>query len=110
VGLGGYGSPTLEDGDRIAVEHLWATLRPGGRLLFTVPAGQPTVKRGYRVYDEPALRRIMPADGAIQFFLKPGRFASWRPATAADIARHTYEQYVTTTPIEGVAFVAIEKR
>jgi SAM-dependent methyltransferase len=109
VGLGGYGSPVEADGDRIALAHLWSAVKPGGRLLFTVPAGRPTIKRGYRVYDEPALRRVMPADGRVQFFLKEGRYATWRPATAAEVAGHEYQQYLAQTPVEGVAFVVIAK-
>jgi SAM-dependent methyltransferase len=109
VGLGMYGSPVQDDGDRVALAHLWTTVRPGGRLFFTVPAGRPGIWRGYRVYDEPALRRIMPGAGAIEFFLKPGRFATWRSATPAEIASHVYQHYEAQTPIEGVAFVHLVK-
>jgi hypothetical protein len=109
VGLGMYGSPVLDDGDRVAVAHLWATVRPGGRLAFTVPAGRPGIWRGYRVYDEAALRAMLPADGRIEFFLKPGRFATWRAAAPAEIAAHIYQEYTVQTPIEGVAFVLVTK-
>jgi hypothetical protein len=109
VGLGMYGSPIQDDGDRVALAHLWTTVRPGGRMIFTVPAGRPGVWRGYRVYDEPALRRIMPGSGEIAFFLKPGRFATWRSATPTEIASHVYQQYEAQTPVEGVAFVQLVK-
>ena len=109
VGLGMYGSPVHDEGDRVALTHLWATVRPGGTLAFTVPAGRPGIWRGYRVYDEAALRAILPAAGTMQFFLKPGRFGTWRAATPAEIAAHVYQEYTAQTPIEGVAFVRVTK-
>lgn len=109
VGLAHYGDPAAPEGDRIALAHLWEKVRPGGRLIFSVPAGRPGVHRGYRVYDEAALRRIMPHDGAIAFFLKHGRRGVWRPSQATEIARHEYENYTTQAPAEGVAVVTIRK-
>jgi SAM-dependent methyltransferase len=109
VGLGHYGDPTRADGDRMALAHLWDKVRPGGRLIFSVPAGWPSVQRGYRVYDEPSLRKIMPSEGRISFFEKKGRKGVWRPTTPGEISAHRYENYHSQTPAEGVALVSIPK-
>ena len=109
VGLGHYGDPSRGEGDRIALTHLWQKVRAGGRLIFSVPAGRPGVQRGYRVYHEPALRRIMPHEGRISFFEKRGRRGVWRRTTPGEIAVHGYENYLTQAPSEGVAIITIQK-
>ena len=109
VGLGHYGDPAKPDADRIALAHLWQKVRPGGKLIVTVPAGRPSVQRGYRVYDEPSLRRILPGDGRISFFRKTGRWGTWGPATGEEIAGLEYENYFAQSPAEGVAVAVARK-
>lgn len=109
VGLGHYGDPPAPDGDRLALANLWDKVRPGGRLIFSVPAGRPGVQRGYRVYDEAGLRRIMPSEGEISFYLKRGRSGVWGPSRASEIAEHEYENYMAPAPAEGVAIVVLSK-
>ena len=109
VGLGHYGDPTVPDGDRIALAHLWEKVRPGGRLIVSVPAGRPSVQRGYRVYDERALGVVLPAEGRISFFRKQGRRGTWRPSTGAEIAAVEYENYFAQAPSEGVALAVVRK-
>lgn len=109
VGLGHYGDPARGNGDQVALGHLWAKVRPGGRLVFSVPAGRPTVQRGYRVYDEASLRAILPHEGEISFFLKRGRRGVWHPSCGAEIAAHEYENYFAPAPLEGVALAVLRK-
>lgn len=109
VGLGHYGDPPVKAGDRIALANLWNKVRPGGRLIFSVPAGRPSVQRGYRVYDEAALRELMPHEGQISFFRKRGRQGVWGPSKASEIAAHEYQNYLTQAPSEGVAVVTLRK-
>ena len=59
VGLGAYGDPHRDDGDRIAVNKLRESLKKGGTMLLTVPAGKPCLKRGMRIYDLDAIRRLI---------------------------------------------------
>jgi 2-polyprenyl-3-methyl-5-hydroxy-6-metoxy-1,4-benzoquinol methylase len=109
VGLGNYGDASRPDGDRIALANLWAKVRPGGRLIFSVPAGQPTIQRGYRVYDEAALRAILPHDGEITFFIKRGRRGSWRRSRPEEMTTLRYENYMAQAPSEGLAIVVLRK-
>ena len=77
VGLGGYGDPRETRGDALAVAHLWEKVRPGGRLFFSVPAGEASEKRGYRIYSPQAVEKC-PAAGTIRYFRKVGRRGVWR--------------------------------
>lgn len=59
TGLGFYREDTYDEGDRRVVEEIRRTLRPGGRLLITVPYGRAGRTSWYRVYDEQSLRRLL---------------------------------------------------
>ena len=98
-----------DQGDRIALAHLWEKVRPGGRLIVSVPAGRPSVQRGYRGYDERALGVVLPAEGRISFFRMQGRRGTWRPSTGAEIAAVEFENYFAQAPSEGVALAVVRK-
>jgi 2-polyprenyl-3-methyl-5-hydroxy-6-metoxy-1,4-benzoquinol methylase len=106
VGLSRYGDSADKGGDRRAVDALWGAVRPGGRLLATVPAGRPAVQRGYRVYDEARIRSVFPASSVIRWFKKDGRQGTWREVVAADIAHLVYEAPTKEAPVEAVALIA----
>jgi 2-polyprenyl-3-methyl-5-hydroxy-6-metoxy-1,4-benzoquinol methylase len=109
VGLGDYGDSRSADGDRIAVAHLWEKVRPGGRLFFSVPAGESVKQRTYRIYSPDALAALLPAPGEVRYFRKLGRFATWEECSAAVIARHRYQRPDADFPVEGVAIVVVRK-
>jgi len=109
LGLGRYGDVTWEDGDRAGVERLWSFLRPGGRLLASVPVGIPTVQRGYRVYDEARLYNVFPRIAEIRWFKKEHRFGAWLPSNAGAVADLVYGEPHGQLPVEAVAFVVCEK-
>ena len=109
LGLGRYGDVTWEDGDRAGVERLWSFLRPGGRLLASVPVGIPTVQRGYRVYDEARLYNVFPRIAEIRWFKKEHRFGAWLPSNAGAVADLVYGEPHGQLPVEAVAFVVGEK-
>ena len=109
VGLGDYGDPVHPEGDRIALANLWEKVRPGGQLVVSVPAGRPTVQRGYRVYDEPSLRRVLPHAAELSFFMKRGREGVWQPSDAAAISDHRYQDYFAQSPCEAVAIAVLRK-
>ena len=58
VGLDVYGQGPDEFGDEVALRHMRRLLRPGGRLLLTVPYGRRVVGAWYRVYDGATFRRL----------------------------------------------------
>lgn len=109
VGLGGYGDPRSGDADERAVRHLWAKVRPGGRLFISVPAGQPLQRPSYRVYSPERLQALLPAPGQVRWFRKPGRYGAWRESDPTDVARHSYEDYEAPFPVEAVAVAVVRK-
>jgi 2-polyprenyl-3-methyl-5-hydroxy-6-metoxy-1,4-benzoquinol methylase len=109
VGLGSYGDPTAQLGDTRAVTHLWEKVRPGGRLFLTVPAGEASEQRGYRIYSPARVRGLLPAPGEVRYFRKIGRQGVWREATEAEIAGHRYENPSAEFPVEGVAIATVRK-
>jgi SAM-dependent methyltransferase len=109
LGLGRYDDRETPDGDRLGVERLWRLVRPGGRLMATVPAGRPAVQRGYRTYDEARLRAAFPPLDTLLWFKKDGRAGTWSAAQAGDIASLTYGDPFAEMPAEAVAFVIAQK-
>jgi 2-polyprenyl-3-methyl-5-hydroxy-6-metoxy-1,4-benzoquinol methylase len=105
VGLGGYGDPVAEDGDCIAVRRLLNACRPSGLFVLTVPAGEPTTARNYRVYDEARVRALVPGISSLRFFIKPERYGAWVEAAPEDVAHLRYDDYEGIAPAQGVAFV-----
>ncbi|MFL5403227.1 MAG: class I SAM-dependent methyltransferase [Gemmatimonadales bacterium] len=110
LGLGRYGDVTREDGDRAGVDRLWSFIRPGGRLLASVPAGRPIVQRGYRVYDEARIHTVFPHISTIHWYKKEHRYGAWLPATSDSVADLAYAEPDGQLPVEAVAFVVCEKR
>jgi len=78
LGLGHYGDAVIEDGDRKGVEILWNFLKKGGRLMASVPAGKPTIQRGYRVYNKQRLTEFFPNISSTYWFTKNGREGVWQ--------------------------------
>lgn len=109
LGLGGYGDTRREDGDRVGVERLWSLVRPGGRLLATVPAGAAAVHSGYRVYDRQRLHQTFPHLSAAVWFRKEGRGGTWHAVDAARAEEVRYQSPNATLPVEAVVFVICEK-
>jgi len=109
LGLGRYKDAQLQEGDKLGVERLWQLVRPGGRLMATVPAGRPRVQRGYRTYDEARLRDVFPQMTTTSWFSKDGRFGTWSPSSADAVAELAYREPEGHLPVEAVAFVICEK-
>lgn len=110
LGLGGYGDARRDDGDRLGVERLWSLIRPGGRLLATVPAGAAAIHGGYRVYDRQRLHRTFPHLSTAQWFRKEGREGAWHVVDAAAAEQVRYQSPDASLPVEAVVFVVCEKR
>jgi len=109
VGLGAYGDPVRVDGDRVAVGKLIDSLKRGGTMLLTVPAGKRCVKRGMRIYDLEAIEDLVPDIERVLFFRKPGRHADWEEVSAYEIQDLVYDNYEAIAPAQGVAFIVSRK-
>src|SRR5207249_10462098 len=74
--------------DAAIVGEIHCVLEPGGRLLLTVPFGQPGQTSWYRVYDKARLDRLLASFAVqkIEYYVGENR-RDWRPADEAEIAR-----------------------
>jgi len=109
LGLGAYGDKVVDDGDRQGVEILWNLLGGRGRMMVSVPAGKPSIQRGYRVYDESKLVRIFPHATSISWFMKEGREGTWSKVGPGAVANVAYSEPYGHMPVEAIAFVICDK-
>jgi SAM-dependent methyltransferase len=103
-----YGStePRSEDPDRevaLAVAELHRVLRPGGRLLLTVPYGRPQDLGWCRQFDEAGVRRIaadFDANGSsIRVYAHSKR--GWNRSTLQRASEASYRDPKREEPLEG---------
>jgi SAM-dependent methyltransferase len=59
IGLGAYGDEPGRTSDRKAIEELFRILKPGGRLLITVPFGKCAVTPLHRIYDAESFESLL---------------------------------------------------
>ena len=100
------------DGDKIAVAKLFKTVKPGGQMILTMPAGKPCEKRGMRVYNQERTKGIVPEGAKIEtlkFYSKNGRYGHWQESGADEIATLEYDNYFTMVPAQGVVFIVLRK-
>jgi len=109
VGLGAYGDPVCEGGDKTAVAKLFVSLKRGGQLLITVPFGKATIKRGMRIYNYDGLCELVPNIETARFFFKSGRYENWLETKWSEINNLEYADYSTISPVQAVAFVVARK-
>jgi SAM-dependent methyltransferase len=58
-GLEVYGGRCDAEHDRISIRRMHRLLKPGGKILVTVPFGIRNITPEFRVYDSPALQELM---------------------------------------------------
>lgn len=88
VGLGAYGEQAFEKrGDLLVMNEFGRLLRPGGRLILTVPFGRKRVTRIHRVYDSAELHLLLSgfAIETERYYLCEGK-KNWMPAEAWELA------------------------
>ncbi|MCL0092285.1 DUF268 domain-containing protein [Dehalococcoidia bacterium] len=55
----GLSEPRFADGDKVLVDIIKETLKPGGLFLFSVPFGKLLVRENFRVYGQARLKFIL---------------------------------------------------
>lgn len=83
AGLAAYGEEGFGSGDVQVMERVWHALRPGGRVILTVPFGRAGQTSWYRVYDREGLGRLLGGFevAVAEYYEGVGRTA-WTPSTA----------------------------
>jgi SAM-dependent methyltransferase len=107
TGLAAYGDAPHAQADRRIVQEFSRVLRPGGRLLLTVPYGRRGETSWYRVYDRESLDALLAPFivAKIDYYAGLGR-AAWRPISEEEIAG---VDSVTAEHTHGVACVLAVK-
>lgn len=106
-GLGGYGEAAGVGGDRPVVEEMHRILRPGGRLLLTVPYGRAGRTSWYRVYDRASLAALLAGFRVVRTDYYRGLDRhGWQPVDAGDLDG---VDSVTRGFVQGVACAAAER-
>jgi SAM-dependent methyltransferase len=59
IGLPCYGHTAFANGDMHAIAEVWRLLKPGGKLILTLPAGKGKVVSWYRQYSPAMLERLL---------------------------------------------------
>jgi hypothetical protein len=109
LGFGSYGDIAAEDADTKGVAALWSLLRPGGRMIATVPAGRAAIHPGFRVYDRERIQRVFCYPHVIHYFRKQGRDAVWQRADEAEVQRIEYEAPAQPLPVDAIAVLILDK-
>jgi len=104
IGLMAYGNEKVDiDGDLHALQAIHGILKPSGRLLLTVPFGQPGKTSWYRVYDYRALHSLLTRAGfraeIENFWLHRGN-GGWAPVPWTQA-----QQINSTEKVQAVACV-----
>ncbi|MBI4575486.1 MAG: class I SAM-dependent methyltransferase [Planctomycetes bacterium] len=108
-GLAAYGAAPFPHGDRLAVEHFRRVLKPGGRLILTVPYGLEGQNPDQRVYDASTLQALLRGmdilEQAYYVASGPRQWLPVDPATLAPVDSHS-NRYGRT---QGVALVVARR-
>ncbi|MGI0149960.1 MAG: class I SAM-dependent methyltransferase [Thermoplasmata archaeon] len=104
VGIGWYDARTDIDDDLRMMRELRTLVKPGGRLLITVPFGRGGVGRTQRAYDRDRLRAITEGWALEErsFFVKRGM--GWQPA-----AEETAEREDSVDVTHAVALIHLRR-
>lgn len=86
IGIGHYGDPLSEMGDCAVVNEIVRVLRPGGRVLITVPFGRAITDDFQRVYDPQRLRRLLTPVEVVKIEHAWSREGLWTPCTETEAA------------------------
>lgn len=108
VGLGRYGDPISPDGDKNAVKEIKRVVKPGGKIIITIPCGKDTIcysKDGvplHRVYCSISLIKLLSGLKILEISYVVKRRQIWFPASvkeAESVAENAKPENVGMTSI-----------
>ncbi|MCZ7399988.1 MAG: class I SAM-dependent methyltransferase [Candidatus Methanoperedens sp.] len=108
VGLGRYGDPISPNGDKKAMEELKRIVKPGGKIILTIPCGIDTICYSrdrvplHRVYSPHSLNELLSGLRILELSYIVKRTNIWSPASVSEaevIAENTKSEFVGMTSI-----------
>jgi SAM-dependent methyltransferase len=105
VGLGWYGSAAESSTDHRAIAEIRRVLRPGGRLILTVPYGRPAMTPVHRVYDRILLDALLSPFERREMVYGIRQGESWSLSADAEAAG----RMDSTERVSAVALIVAEK-
>ena len=90
VGLGRYGDPISPDGDKKAVEEIRRILKPGGKVVVTIPCGKDTICYSRarvplgRVYSSSSLVELLSGFKILEMSYITKKKGLWHPASMSE--------------------------
>jgi len=91
IGLGHYGDPSANSGDKAAVCEIARVLRSGGRALITVPFGHAMINDWMRTYDSSGLVNLLGPLRPDRNEFAVGRNGVWTPTTEPEAAAGSWD-------------------
>jgi SAM-dependent methyltransferase len=86
VGIGHYGDPLAQSGDRAVIHEIARTLKPGGKALITVPFGRARTDDFQRIYDPTRLSDLLTPLRVAHLEHACSSTGLWTPCTEAEAA------------------------
>jgi len=86
IGIGHYGDPSAIEGDQAVASEIARVLRPGGRVLITVPFGVAQTDDFQRVYDPPRLSELLTPFRIVKIEYAWSKNGLWVPCSDAEAA------------------------
>jgi SAM-dependent methyltransferase len=92
IGMPCYGQSPIPGGDHLALAECWSLLKPGGKLIVTVPAGQGKVVSWYRQYSPAAIHRLF-RGWHVEFSYWGFDGHHYVPVDERDVEQYDYREY-----------------
>jgi SAM-dependent methyltransferase len=108
VGLGRYGDAISPNGDIVAIDEIYRVLKPGGKVIFTIPAGIDLICYSkskiplHRVYSPRRIYELLSRFKILELSYVIKKRGVWHSGSASDavnIAVHTDKEKIGMTTI-----------
>lgn len=115
VGLGRYGDPISPEGDKKAVEEIKRIVKPGGKVIVTIPCGKDTVCYSRervplgRVYSSSSLVELLSGLKILEMSYIMKKNGIWLPASMSEAERGVGYAEAEKVAMTSIALIVAKK-